>query len=318
MAARVKPRRKRHPPISHDHDTGLDEEQREESTPESEEQEPEFKAKAEKIEQLLADRFRARWKAVEAEFADGIDVARRRASCFFGSDSGRLRTARHYYNPARATKFATSSDDEIVNLCWAWFIPFQIYAYNETVFDGIDELGDQLESLVAEEYVAMTWGLFDNRAEYSDWDPSDPYSIEALGCYASPTLSPLHFECDAYETIALAETGNYLRICKSVPGPFHKVERIRAMDEIEEQFLKSASNEGADPTTFRLDFRRPEYSRKFIEVDIIDGDSSYQKQIHRELTAQLKATGAGYIKRPPPDLRWYYEPDPRKPVRKSR
>jgi hypothetical protein len=200
--------------------------------------------KAEKIEQLLADRFRARWKAVEAAFADGIDVARTRASCFFGSR--RLRTARHYYNPARATKFATSSDDEIANLCWAWFIPFQIYAYNETVFDGIDELGDQLESLVAEEYVAMTWGLFDNRAEYSDWDPSDPYSIEALGCYASPTLSPLHFECDAYESIALAETGNYLRICKSVPEPFHNVERIRAMDEIKEQFLKSASNEGAD------------------------------------------------------------------------
>ena len=138
-----------------------------------------------------------------------------------------------------------------MNLCSTWFIPFQIYAYKETEFDEFVEPGDQLESLVAAEYVAMTWGLFDNRAEDWNWDPSDPNSIEDLGYYASPDFWPLFdSECDAYEVIALAETGNYLRICKSVPEPFHKVERIRAMDEIEAQFLGNAAAEGADPETF--------------------------------------------------------------------
>jgi hypothetical protein len=81
-------------------------------------------AKAKKIETLLAERFRARWKAVEADFATGVDVAGSRAHCFLASDSrARLRTARRYYTPARASKFATLPDSEILQLCWAWFNP---------------------------------------------------------------------------------------------------------------------------------------------------------------------------------------------------
>lgn len=277
-------------------------------------------AKAKKIEKLLALSFRARWNAIEVDLAKGVNVAKARAPFFLANDSrARLRIARRYYAPARAKQFANASIGEIVKLCWAWFIPFQIYAHNSE--GELRELGEQLRPLVAAEYVAMTWGLFDVRGEDWNWDPSEPFSIDELSCYASPEFCPLHSECDAYEIIAVGGSGNYLRICKSVPEPFHKAERIRAMDKIEGQFLSNAAAEGADPRTFRLDFRLPEYSRELIEVDIIDGDSSYQKPIHRELAAQLKATGAGYIKRPPPDLRWFYEPDPRKPrkaVRKSR
>src|SRR5580658_9868021 len=83
-------------------------------------------AKAEKIESLLAELFRARWKAVEADLSKGTDVAKDCADYFFASDSrSRLRMARRCYAAARATKFANSSIGEIVELCWAWFIPFQ-------------------------------------------------------------------------------------------------------------------------------------------------------------------------------------------------
>src|ERR1017187_563184 len=61
-------------------------------------------AKAKKIEELLARSFRARWKAVEADFNNGTDVAKERADCFLAGDSRtRLRTARRYYNLERAT-----------------------------------------------------------------------------------------------------------------------------------------------------------------------------------------------------------------------
>ena len=74
-------------------------------------------AKAKKIEKLLAERFRARWKAVEADFANGIDVAKARARFILASDGRtQLRIARRYYSPARATKFANSSLSDILEL----------------------------------------------------------------------------------------------------------------------------------------------------------------------------------------------------------
>ena len=105
---------------------------------------PGVAAIAEKIEKLLAERFRARWKSVETEFANGIDVAKAHADFFFAGDGGRgLRIARRYYTPARATKFANSSINEIADLCWAWFIPFQYNAHHDS--PGLRELRDQLD-----------------------------------------------------------------------------------------------------------------------------------------------------------------------------
>jgi len=57
--------------------------------------------KAKKIDELLVERFRARWKAVETEFANGVDVAKARAHRFLASDSrARMRLARRHYGVA--------------------------------------------------------------------------------------------------------------------------------------------------------------------------------------------------------------------------
>ena len=390
MATKVKPQRKGHPSISHDNNTGLDEEQREESTLESEEQEPEFKpkdfrllhakrhavneikkikppttdkqlragmkrvatavaeklntspavalsayidpgvwkkweaisrtsrkppnysavaVKAEKIEHLLADRFRARWKAVEADFANGIDVAEARARFFLASDGRtRLRIARRYYNPARATKFANSSISEVVELCWAWFTPFQLCAYNSG--DELPEIGDHLEELVGSEYVAMTWGLYSTVPSYDAYvDPSFPEIVEEVCCYDSPHVYPLPNLTtrigDVYEAIVYSYFGERLRVCKSVSEPFLEAERDAAMDEIEQHFLHNASEEGDDPRTWRVNFRclttflLPKYGRALIEADIFgDLGSPERKKDFRMLKEELKANGNGYLKRP--------------------
>jgi len=256
-------------------------------------------ARAKKIEKLLAERFRAHWKAVETDLGNGVDVAKQRAWFFLASDSRTSqRMARRYYTPARATKFANSSIEEVVTLCWAWFIPFQMYAHRSG--SSLRELGDQLGQLVAAEYVAMTWGLFDALPEY-DWDPSSPEFVEASSHYDCPDLYYLHPEGEVYESIVMQESGHYLRICKSVAEPFLKAERDLAMAEIEFQFFANAEGEGDDPRCWRVDFRYPEHSRALIEADIVPGaGSSHQKDTHRLLTAQLKANGTGYVKRPRP------------------
>jgi len=268
-------------------------------------------AKAKKCEELLAHLFRARWKAVEADFANGVDVARARAHCFLSGESrARLRTARRYYTPARATRFANSSIDEIVELCWAWFNPFQVFAYDSG--NDLTEIGDQMEELVRSEYVAMTWGLFENLPCYTEstahFDTAFPEDVEEFYRCHSPHVYPLPDLTtkygDVYEAIVYSYRGERLRVCKSIAEPFLEAERVDAMDEIEQGFLQNASEEGDDPRTWRVNFRRlttfllPEYSRALIEADILgDVGSPGEKEDFRMLKEELKANGNGYLKR---------------------
>ena len=270
---------------------------------------PAVAAKAKEIEELLAERFRARWKAVEADFANGIDVAKARARFFLASGNLELRTARRYYNPARATKFANSSTAEIVELCWGWWFPFQVFAYNSG--DELVEIGDQLEELVGSEYVAMTWGLFDTRPGYeeSTEEVEDFYYCDSPhGVYPLPNLTTEYG--DVYEAIVYSYMGERLRVCKSIADPFLEAERIDAMDEIERSFLRNACEEGDDPRTWRVNFRRltslllPKYGRALIEADIFgDAGSPEHKDSFRMLKEELKANGNGYLKRPRAPIR---------------
>ena len=261
-------------------------------------------AKAQKIEKLLAERFRARWKAVDADFANGVDVAKARARFFLASDSrARLRIASRYYNPKRAAKFANSSDSEIVELCWGWWFPFQVFAYNSG--DELVEIGDQLDELVGSEYVAMTWGLFDTRPGYeeSTEDVEDFYYCDSPHVYPLPNLTTRYG--DVYEAIVYSYLGERLRVCKSITEPFLEAERVEAMDEIEQRFLQNASEEGDDPRSWDVNFRcltsflLPEYGRALIEADIFgDAGSPEHKNSFRMLKEELKANGNGYLKRP--------------------
>lgn len=238
-------------------------------------------AKAKKVEKLLAELFRARWKAVEEDLANGVDVAKARAHCFLSSDSrARLRTARRYYTPARANKFVNSSIEEIVELCWAWFSPFQVFAHHGG--NDLFEIGDQLEELVGSEYVAMTWGLFDNSPGYEEstayFDPAFPEYVEEFYTFHPPHVYPLPDlttqSGDVFEAIVYSYRGERLRVCKSIAAPFLEAERVDAMDEIEQRFLHNASEEGDDPRTWSVKFRRlttfllPKYGRALIEAEI--------------------------------------------------
>jgi hypothetical protein len=266
----------------------------------------------EKNEKLLAESFRAHWKAVEADFASGVDVARDRAHCFFARDSRiRLRMARRYYSPARVTKFAHASTNEILDLCWAWFIPFQVSSYRSEIGGSYlpsficVSVREQLEQLVAAEYVAMRWQVFDAYRPYYDleWE-----AIEDVDCYACADLYPLPDLTtelgDVYETIVLSETGQYLRVCKSVATPFSEAERTEAMGVIAQQFFQDAIEEGEDPRTWSVDFRCAEHSRSWIEADILpEVGSAYEKETHRTLVAELRDNGTRYLKRLRPRIR---------------
>jgi hypothetical protein len=271
---------------------------------------PAVAAKAKKIERLLAERFRARWKAVETDFTDGIDVAKARARFFLANGNLQLSIARRYYNPARATKFANYSVGEIVELCWPWFNPFQVFAHNSG--NDLSELGDQLEVLIGSEYVAMTWGLFDTHPGYTesfaDFDPPYPADVEEFYWCDSPDVYPLPDLIteygDVFEGIVYSDVGERLRVCKSTAEPFLAAERVAAMDEIERRFLENALSEGDDPRTWRVNFRclasflLPRYGRALIEADILGdvGTPRYKDNL-RMLREELKANGDGYLVR---------------------
>jgi hypothetical protein len=267
-------------------------------------------AKARAVEQLFAKRFRARWRAVSADLARGIDVAKERADFFLASDSRtRLRLARRYYTPARAAKFAGASTNEIVTLCWAWFNPFQLFALRSG--NDLDEIGDHLNALVGNEYVAMTWGLLNNVPSYvsstMDIDLNFPEMIEEFYGYDPPQVFPFPDADnygDVFEAIVYSYCGEHLRVCKSVSEPFLLGERGEAMNEIEELFLQNADEEGDDPRSWRVSFRRltsrllPEFGRALIEADIFgEVATSEGKEYFRTLKAELNSNGDGYLKR---------------------
>jgi len=242
----------------------------------------------------------------------GIDVAKERADFFLARDRHkRLRLARRYYTPARAAKFKVCSTSEIIELCWAWFNPFQLFARRSR--NHLAEIGDQLDVLVGSEYVAMTWGLLEDPPSYDSGtlsiDIRFPEDIVGFCSSDPPQVFPLPDSAsnfgDAFETIVYSYSGQRLRVCKSVSEPFLPVERDEAMDEIERLFLENADEEGDDPRSWRVNFRRltagllPEFGRALIEADIFgEVGTAEEKEYFQILKEELKPNGDGYLKRP--------------------
>ena len=259
-------------------------------------------ARQAKIEKLLTTLFRKRWQAVVADFANRVDVAKARAWFMLANDArASVRLAQRYYTPERAAKFATASTSEVVDLCWAWFVPFKVYVHmNEPEWSEIEE---QLENLVAAEYVAVTWQLLESRPPYPEWgwDLSEPDVLEEIDCYACPDLWPLVPDGFVYEGIVAEEFGHYLRVAKSVAEPFRKAERAHAMDAIERELLVEGAAQDEDPRALSINFLPPEGLGMLIEADILCNlKSKDQREMHRELLKLLKVNGTGYVKRPRP------------------
>lgn len=268
-------------------------------------------ARAIKVEEILGNLFRARWKAVAAELAKGIDVAKARAPYFLSSDSlARLRAARRHYTLTRAREFANLSNAEIAVRCWAWVNPFQVFAHHSG--NDLAEIEAQLETLVASEYVAMTWGLFDNFPGYTEsteeFDPEFPQFLDEFCSLHPPHVYPLPdltTECgDVYEAIVYSYQGERLRVCKSISEPFLAAERADAMDEIERGFFDNAREEGDDPRDWSVKFRRlttfvlPEYGRALIEADVFgEVGTPDQKEKYWMLKEELKLNRNGYLRR---------------------
>ncbi len=268
-------------------------------------------AKARKVETLLVDIFRAHWAAIYEIYSGGGDAAKARADDCLASDRRAcLRIARRYYSPERAARFAIASKSEIIGLCWPWFDPFQVFVYgNDT---DMDEIANQVKELVASPYVAMTWDLVVDNAIYCLGCSPDPSSAmefaESLEYCDPPYVYPLpHLTTvcgDVYEAIVYSYCGQRLRVCKSVADPFLPNERVHAMDRIESDFLQNAIEEGDDPRTWLVRFRRPttlvgERPRQsIIEAEIFgEAGTTEQRELLQTLKDELRANGNDYIRR---------------------
>jgi hypothetical protein len=189
--------------------------------------------------------------------------------------------------------------------------PFQVFAYNSG--EDLSEIGDHLDVLVESEYVAMTWGLFENSTGFAvhtqELDAAFPelaeefFSSDSPDVYPLPDLSTVYG--DVFEGIVYSYSGERLRVCKSIAEPFLEAERLDAMDEIEQRFLQNASEEGDDPRSWRVKFRQlttfllPKYGRALIEADIFgNAGNPDQKKDLQMLKQELKANGNSYLKRP--------------------
>src|ERR1035438_5303997 len=180
-------------------------------------------ARAEKIEKLLAKLFRAHWQEVSARLDDGFNVAGEQAFSFLAGNP------RNYYTASRATEFAAASTASVVDLCWAWFIPFQIYVYKcEPDWSEIEEA---LERLVTAGYVAVMWHLLEARPPYPEWGLSEPDFFEEVDCYACPEVRHIVTDGLIFEEIIVEDFARYLRVSKSVAEPFPRAARIQAMDQ---------------------------------------------------------------------------------------
>jgi hypothetical protein len=221
--------------------------------------------KTRRLGKLLAELFRTHWRAVEVKLSTGIDVAKNRAPFFFASDSRqRLRTARRYYTPARAKKFASLSTSEILRLSDGWFGAFQTYLHYGWAERRQTRV--ELRNLVGAEYVAVSW--------------VSPYTLDlswkektADSLFDSPGVHPLPDESvyygDVYEiTAGGVSRGAHLRICKSVAEPFSEGERFQARAGIEREFFENSYADGEPIGTWKVNFRSPENLR-LIEVDIV-------------------------------------------------
>ena len=109
---------------------------------------------------------------------------------------------------------------------------------------------------------------------------------------------------DVFEAIVYSYCGERLGVCKSVSEPFLDNERADAIDDIERRFLQNAAEEGDDPKTWKVSFRRlttfvaPKISLKFIEADVFGEVGSPEQLANlRSLKKELRPNN-GYLKRP--------------------
>jgi len=256
-------------------------------------------AKAAKIEKLLAKLFRAHWQEVSARLADGVDVAEEQAFSFLAGDP------RRYYTASRAAEFAAASTASVVDLCWAWFIPFQIYVYKCN--PDWSEIEETLERLVTAGHVAVTWRLLEPRPPYPEWGLSEPDFFDDEDCYACPEVRHIVTDGLIFEYIIAEDFGHYLRVSKSVAEPFLRAERVQVMDAIERELLVESIDQGDDPRALSINFLPPEGLGMYIEADVLCNikDAS-QREVHKDLARCLKANGKGYLKRSRPRIpKWF-------------
>jgi hypothetical protein len=256
---------------------------------------------ASEIENLLGNCFRAHWKAVYAELQAGVDVAKKRASRFLaGQSSKRLQLAKRYYTRARAKRFAASSTEEAIQICYAWFSLFQVAVIRNE--DDHSEIRKHLDVLVRSEYIALTWPLIANVwFETASLDSTSPECIDEFQGCDPPSVFPLPDPDgegdDVFEEIVSSYCGERLSVCKSTSDPFLASERVEAMNEIERLFLESASYEGDDPEDWSVRFLS-EPSAALIKAHIFGevGSPEYEEYT-QELDWELSLNGDEYVKR---------------------
>jgi hypothetical protein len=219
------------------------------------------KRSAARLERLVAELFRAHWRAVEADITNGVDVPRSRADYFYASARRqRLRLARRYYAPARAAKFANASVVEILHMSEPW-----LGAFRDQVEYWCHEgraLRKELRQLVAAEYVAVSW---------LSPDPFGRPRQELTSVSPHPDETVVYG--DLYEVTASGfSCGSYLRICKSAAEPFRESERIEAMVGIKREFFDNAAENGEPKGAWQINFRESEDPR-VIEADVEPGDA---------------------------------------------
>jgi hypothetical protein len=213
------------------------------------------------MERLVAELFRAHWRAVAADLSKGVDIAKNYEDCFFASSRReRLRMAGRYYAPARAAKLSKASIDEVLHLSDAWLAAFRDYA-DHNCLEG-RQLRKELRQLVAAEYVAVSW---------LSPDPFGRPRQEVTTVSALPDVSVLYG--DVYEITASGfSRGAYLRVCKSVAEPFGESERLETMAGIENDFFANAASDGEPEGKWHINFLHSEDPR-VIEADVkLGGD----------------------------------------------
>lgn len=224
------------------------------------------------LETLVAELFRKHWQAVSTDLNQGVDVAKERLECFFaGSERERRQRAYRYYDPTRAAKLATASDNEVHRLSRAWLDAFRRY----TEYQEIDgwEVRNRLSQLVSAEYIAVSW---------LSPDPFGRPRDEVTNVSPLPNVSVLYG--DVYEITASGfSCGAQLRICKSVAEPIGPRERIGMMKGIRQEFLDNADEAGETKGEWQIRFRKPK-DRRLIEAIVKPKDSAK----HLRHTKRLK------------------------------
>jgi len=182
--------------------------------------------KMKSFETVLVEVFRAHWRAINKRIAGGVDIAQKYSDAFFYANPREgLRIARRYYAPARVSRLANASAEEILRLSDAWISPGREFIE--------DCSRKELRQLVAAEYVALVW----------DYDSSLDFPPDGSArVFPLPDVSVVYG--DVYEiTAGGISIGAKLRVCKSVAEPFLRSERREAIAGIEREFYANARSD---------------------------------------------------------------------------